>query len=91
MRHTLWPKGPRETFIVCEWMFAPEAFSSAGFDPGDAIGFWDMTNRQDWEICELAQQGVASRAYAPGPYSGSESLLAAFDREVQRSRAIASK
>ena len=35
-------------------------------------------------MCELAQQGVSSRAYAPGPYSREESLLAAFDREYLR-------
>src|SRR5437867_12427615 len=48
----------------------------------DAVAFWDRTNRQDWRVCELAQQGVSSRAYVPGPYSVQESLLAAFDREV---------
>jgi Rieske 2Fe-2S family protein len=68
-------------------MFAPEAAADPGFDPEDATGFWDMTNRQDWHACELAQLGVASRAYIPGPYSGGESLLAAFDREVLRSLA----
>ncbi len=36
-------------------------------------------------MCELAQQGVSSRAYRPGPYSKDESLLAAFDREYLRS------
>ena len=41
-----------------------------------------MTNRQDWHVCELSQQGVASRAYRPGPYSRRESLSVAFDREV---------
>jgi len=40
-----------------------------------------VTNRQDWHVCELAQQGISSRAYAPGLYSTEESLLAAFDRE----------
>jgi Rieske 2Fe-2S family protein len=36
-------------------------------------------------MCELAQQGVSSRAYRPGVYSKEESLLAAFDREYLRS------
>jgi glycine betaine catabolism A len=85
MCHTLWPQGPGETFIVCEWMFAPQAADAPGFDPGDAAGFWDMTNRQDWQVCELSQLGVASRAYTQAPYSGNESLLAAFDQEVLRS------
>jgi glycine betaine catabolism A len=87
MCHTLWPQGPGETFIICEWLFTPQAIAAPGFNPDDAAGFWDMTNRQDWHACELSQLGVASRAYTPGPYSGSESLLAAFDREVLRSLA----
>jgi len=50
-------------------------------DPRDAVEFWDITNRQDWQVCELMQTGVSSRAYTPSPYSGAESLLAEFDRE----------
>jgi Rieske 2Fe-2S family protein len=73
-----------ETLVTCEWMFAPEAATSPGFDSGDAVDFWDMTNRQDWQVCEQAQLGVSSRAYTPAPYSANESLLAAFDREYLR-------
>jgi Rieske 2Fe-2S family protein len=69
---------------VCEWLFHPDSFTRPGFNPDDAVEFWDMTNQQDWRICELSQQGVASRAYAPGPFSPRESLLAAFDREYLR-------
>ncbi len=52
------------------------------FDPSDAVGFWDMTNRQDWRVCELTQLGVASQAYTPGPYAQEEDLLFAFDQGV---------
>ncbi len=41
--------------------------------------FWDMTNRQDWQVCELSQLGVGSKMYTPSPYGTAESLLAAFD------------
>jgi Rieske 2Fe-2S family protein len=87
MCHTLSPRSPGETTVVCEWMFAPGAGDRPDFDPGDAVSFWDKTNRQDWQVCELSQQGVSSRAYTPGPYFSSESLLAAFDREVLRALA----
>jgi len=43
-----------------------------------------MTNRQDWRGCELSQQGIASSAYQPGPYSPRESIPAAWDREYLR-------
>ena len=41
-----------------------------------------MTNRQDWHVCELAQAGISSRSYRPGPYSNREDLLYAFDRFI---------
>jgi Rieske 2Fe-2S family protein len=69
------------TRVTCEWHFAPETLSQPGLDPAEGVSLWDETNRQDWHVCELAQRGVSSRAYVPGLYSKSESLLAAFDRE----------
>lgn len=79
--HRLERQSPSETQIVCQWLFDPRAAAAAGFDPQPAIEFWDLTNRQDWHICELAQEGIASPSYTPGPYSDLESILAAFDRE----------
>jgi glycine betaine catabolism A len=80
MVHQLWPKSPDRTLIVCDWFFHPDAFNRPDFKPDDAIEFWDMTNKQDWHVCELSQQGIASRAYEPGPYSARESIPAAWDR-----------
>jgi len=84
MVHQLWPHSPERTLIQCDWFFHPEAFDRADFRPDDAVEFWDMTNKQDWRVCELSQQGVASRAYQPGPYSPRESIPAAWDREYLR-------
>ena len=80
MVHQLWPQSPDRTLIVCDWFFHPDAFSRKDFKPEDAIEFWDMTNKQDWHVCELSQQGIGSRAYQPGPYSSRESIPAAWDR-----------
>ena len=82
MVHTLWPIAPDRTINVCEWHFHPEELRRPGFDASDAIEFWDMTNRQDWHVCELSQQGIASKGYQPGPYSNREDLLYAFDRMI---------
>lgn len=82
MVHTLWPQGPGRTINVCEWHFHPEEMARPGFDPRDAVEFWDLTNRQDWHVCELSQAGIGSRAYTPGPYSNREDLLYAFDRMI---------
>jgi Rieske 2Fe-2S family protein len=84
MTHTLWPVACDRTEIVCEWHFHPEAIEAAGFDPADAVDFWDMTNRQDWHVSELAQLGISSRGYERGPYSDREGLLWDFDRIVER-------
>ncbi len=81
MVHQLWPKSPERTLILCDWFFHPQAIERADFHPDDAVEFWDMTNRQDWHVCELSQLGIKSRAYHPGPYSPRESIPAAWDRE----------
>ncbi|HXF95526.1 MAG TPA: aromatic ring-hydroxylating dioxygenase subunit alpha [Gemmatimonadales bacterium] len=78
--YQVWPRGPDRTAIRSEWLFHPEAIGRPDFRPDDAIGFWDVTNRQDWRICELSQAGIASSAYTPGPYSPRESIPAAWDR-----------
>ena len=82
--HQLWAQSPDRTLILCDWFFHPDAFDRPDFHPEDAVAFWDMTNRQDWHVCELSQQGIASRAYQPGPYSPRESIPAAWDREYLR-------
>ncbi len=84
MVHGIWPQSPRRTRIVCDWFFGPDAFGRADFRPEDAVEFWDLTNRQDWHVCELSQRGISSRAYQPGPYSPRESIPAAWDREYLR-------
>ncbi|HET9031056.1 MAG TPA: aromatic ring-hydroxylating dioxygenase subunit alpha [Candidatus Aquilonibacter sp.] len=83
MVHTLHPLAPDRTAIDCSWLFDPSEMSKADFDPSDAVDFWDMTNRQDWDVNERTQRGIASRSYEPGPYSNAEGLLAAFDRHYR--------
>jgi Rieske 2Fe-2S family protein len=79
---TVWPLAVDRSEVVCEWHFHPDEVRRPGFDPKGAIEFWDMTNRQDWELSDLAQEGIASRGYRPGPYSNREELLLGFDRFV---------
>jgi Rieske 2Fe-2S family protein len=72
------------TRILCDWYFHPDAIAAPGFDPQPAIAFWDLTNRQDWELCANAYRGVSSLAWQPGPYADLESQVAAFDRQYLR-------
>jgi phenylpropionate dioxygenase-like ring-hydroxylating dioxygenase large terminal subunit len=76
--------GIGRTRITCDWYFHPDAIAAPGYDPQGAIDFWDLTNRQDWDLCAGAYRGVVSQAWEPGPYSELESQLAAFDRQYLR-------
>jgi glycine betaine catabolism A len=70
---TLWPAGPERTTVVCDFLFHPEEMARPGFDPTDAIEFWDLVNRQDWTICEGVQRGMRSRRFEYGYYAPMES------------------
>jgi Rieske 2Fe-2S family protein len=82
MVHTLWPRAADRTEVICEWFFEPRTIAGAGFDPSDAIDFWDTVNRQDWYVCELTQKGVRTRGYTAGRYSAEETDVHAFDLMV---------
>ncbi len=77
--HRLEPAGPGHTKVICEWFFEASTIAAPGFDPSDAIAFWDLTNRQDWHVCELQQQGTRSRSWTAGRYSNQEPSVHAFD------------
>lgn len=89
--HRMEPTSPYETKVSCQFLFQQVDLDRLGFDPESAVRFWDLTNRQDWEVCERSQRGMEDPAYVPGPYSNLESIVAAFDRNYLRSlhRAVA--
>jgi Rieske 2Fe-2S family protein len=82
MVHTLWPRGAGRTEVACEWYFEPDTAARPDFDPGDAVGFWDTVNRQDWRVCELVQRGIGSRGHVAGRYTSNEGTVHAFDQLV---------
>ena len=78
------PVAPDRTVVESEWLFHPDTLADPNNGIPDAVEFWDLTNRQDWDIVERSQLGVSSRRYATGPYSARESIPAAWDREYLR-------
>ena len=78
----LWPLAPDRTDVVCEWHFHPDAIARTDFDPSGAIDFWELTNQQDWELSDRAQEGISTFGYQPGPYSNREELLLGLDHWV---------
>ncbi|GAA1845613.1 aromatic ring-hydroxylating oxygenase subunit alpha [Asanoa iriomotensis] len=70
MTHLLEPLSPHRTRVTCEWLFRAEVT-----DPGYAVEFWDLTNRQDWAACESVQRGVSSPHFRPGPLAPNENAV----------------
>jgi len=71
---TLWPRSAGQTDIICEFLFHPDEMAKGSFDPMDAVEFWDLTNKQDWAICESVQRGMNSRVFKSGYYGPMEDL-----------------
>ena len=72
MTHVLTPLAPERTRVRCSWAFPADVVGAPGFDPGYAVDFWDLTNRQDWAACESVQRGMRAPGYRPGPLAPSE-------------------
>lgn len=84
--HTLEPLAPNHSRVRCDWLFAAAEVGRLGFDPTDAVEIFDVTNRQDWEVCELTQLGMRSRVYERGGvYVDNERHITAF-RDLVLSR-----
>jgi len=66
------PRGPERTDITCHFLFETHELLKPGFDPSDAVDFWDLVNRQDWTVCEAVQVGIRARVHAHGYYAPME-------------------
>jgi len=75
--------GPGRTTVVCDFLFHPDEMARPGFDPSDAVEFWDLVNRQDWTICEGVQDGMRSRVFTHGYYAPMESWSLDIRRYVR--------
>jgi Rieske 2Fe-2S family protein len=66
------PISPGRTIVICDLLFPPEAVEPTNADSCDALAFWDTSNRQDWAVCESAQQGMQSRMFQFNYYAPME-------------------
>ena len=80
---TLWPTSPNHTTILCDFLFHPSEIAQPDFNQNDAVEFWDITNRQDWVICESVQRGMASRVFRQGFYAPMESMSLDIRRYIR--------
>jgi len=60
------PLAPDRTRVTCDWLFEREALADPAFDPSDAVELLDITNRQDFDVCERCQLGMGSRSFEAG-------------------------
>jgi len=87
LTHRLVPLGPGETTIECAWLFAEDVVAEPAFDPAYAVDFWDLTNREDWAVCEGVQRGMGNSGHRPGPLSTWEATAYQFLTMVGRAYA----
>jgi Rieske 2Fe-2S family protein len=69
MAYGLAPQSEHETQVTAHWYVNERAVEKKDYDPEKVAEFWDITNRQDWFLSTINQQGIRSRRYTPGPYS----------------------
>ncbi len=82
--HHITPLGPEKIINDCYWLFRPEIINDLKAQAGikSAVEFWDLTNKQDWKVCEQMQTGTKSTRFTRGFYSGREDILYQLDLEL---------
>jgi glycine betaine catabolism A len=63
------PTGVQRTSVRVTWLVDEKAVEGTDYRLEDIMPFWQLTSEQDWALCILAQKGVNSSHYIPGPFS----------------------
>jgi len=63
------PLAVAHTEVRCDRLVVGDAQEGVDYNAEEVTVLWDMTNKQDWHLCEVNQLGVQSRSYEPGPHS----------------------
>lgn len=56
---------PVETVMRCRWLVAGDAVDGGDYDRATLIALWDVTNRQDTHLREVAHSGACCRGITP--------------------------
>jgi len=76
----LFPRSAARTDVLCHFLFEAQELAKPDFDAADAVEFWDLVNRQDWNICESVQLGLTARVHDHGYYAPMED----FNLDIRR-------
>lgn len=68
------PISPTQTQLTTKWLVHKDAVQDVDYDLNHLIDVWEATNKQDKNFVEMAQQGVNSPSYEPGPLSHTEEI-----------------
>jgi Rieske 2Fe-2S family protein len=80
-----YPRGPKHTTVVSEYLFRPETIADPdAFKPEPVVELWDLISKQDWEVCERAQTGVGSRTFTTGVYPRQDRFLYDFNERYRK-------
>jgi Rieske 2Fe-2S family protein len=63
---SLRPLGPEQTELTAEWLFAPDAMASPGFNLDNVVDFGKEVLEEDAAVCELNQRGLHSARHTAG-------------------------
>lgn len=74
------PLAPDRTELRTVWLVNKDAQEGVDYDFDRLTEVWIATNQQDADLVTIAQQGVSSVAYQPGPLS--EFCETAVDRNI---------
>jgi Rieske 2Fe-2S family protein len=70
----LTPLNVHQTYARIDWLVHKDAVEGRDYDVQKLIAFWQITNAQDWKLCEVNQLGVMSSVYQPGRLSEKKEL-----------------
>jgi Rieske 2Fe-2S family protein len=62
----VWPEAADRTSLAGGYLFEPDTIAAPGFDPSELVEFSSLVMDQDIAVCERAQRGAGSRAFAQG-------------------------
>jgi Ring hydroxylating alpha subunit (catalytic domain) len=77
LTHQALPRGPDRSTVHCDLYVECDRLGEV--DVSRAVEFWDITNREDYYVVELQQQGTRSRSWVAGRYSNQEASVHAFE------------
>ncbi|MCF3932344.1 aromatic ring-hydroxylating dioxygenase subunit alpha [Acuticoccus sp. M5D2P5] len=66
---TLMPLSADRTLVRTKWLVHKDAVEGVDYDLENLTSVWLATNKQDADLVRIAQEGVQSAGFRPGPYS----------------------